>query len=129
MVCMIARQGIPDMPLCARVMGAIAMFTLAVEDGARPISRVFAGRTLTHGHLVLAVTGAMVGVQALYYVAYFVRSPQIAIPHFVQPVACFPIFMGLLFAAMWRNGWMVLRFAAVIVGSLIAVGVALVPRQ
>ncbi|HEY0250163.1 MAG TPA: glycosyltransferase family 39 protein, partial [Kofleriaceae bacterium] len=39
MFCLIARQGIPDMPHCAFVMGALSMFTLAVEDGERPVSR------------------------------------------------------------------------------------------
>src|SRR5262249_35869208 len=29
--CLVARQGIPDMPLVACVMGALAMFTLATE--------------------------------------------------------------------------------------------------
>ncbi len=34
--CLVARQGIPDMPLCATVMGALLLFLLAIEDGDRP---------------------------------------------------------------------------------------------
>ncbi len=122
--CLIARQGIPDMPLCSTVMGAIAMFTLAVEDGERPIARAF-GR-LDHRHLVLGVTGAFVAAQAIYYALYFFHSPQIAVLRFPTPYVFFPLFMGVLFAGMWRNGWMIVRFAPMILGSIIGLTVALV---
>ncbi|MCX5741138.1 MAG: glycosyltransferase family 39 protein, partial [Proteobacteria bacterium] len=36
--CLMARQAIPDMPLAACVVGAIALFTLGVEDGDRAIT-------------------------------------------------------------------------------------------
>ncbi len=133
--CLIARQGMPDMPLVACVMGAMAMFTLSIEDGERPITTAFSiplpgtrRISIGHGHLVLAVCGAFVGAQAIYYALYFLRSPHLAVARFPQPVAFFPVFMGLLFAAMWRNGWMVLRFISVIVGSIAALGVGLVNR-
>ena len=38
MFCMIARNAIPDMPMVACTIGALALFTLAVEDGERPIT-------------------------------------------------------------------------------------------
>src|SRR5664279_1282703 len=71
--CLIARQGIPDMPHCAFVMGALAMLTLAIEDGEHPISPWLSLRigtrvlVVNHAQLVLAVTGAFVGTQAVYY--------------------------------------------------------------
>ncbi len=104
--CLIARQGIPDMPLCSTVMGAIAMFTLAIEDGERPIGRAF-GR-VDHRQLVLGVCGAFVIAQALYYVAYFIHSPQLAVVRFPTPVLFFPLFMGLLLTGLWSGGWMLI---------------------
>ena len=129
--CLIARQGIPDMPLVACVMGAMSMFVLAMEDGDRPITVAFVFRSIqiTQRELVLAVTGLLVGAQAIYYTAYFALSPQLAIRGFPPPVLFFPVFMALLFAGMWRNGWMIVRFVPVVVGSLIAMGVAAAKRR
>jgi 4-amino-4-deoxy-L-arabinose transferase-like glycosyltransferase len=130
--CLVARQGIPDMPLVACVMGAIAMFTLAIEDGERPIATAFsipwpwsASRRLVidHRHILLALTGAFVASQAIYYALYFIHSPQLAVRAFPSPPAFFLVFMGLLFAGLWRNGWILLRFLSVIIGSLVALGV------
>src|SRR2546429_8883712 len=52
------------MPLVACVMGAIAMFAMAVEDGERPIETAFTlplpGRrrlAVDHRHLLLAICG------------------------------------------------------------------------
>jgi hypothetical protein len=36
MFCMIARQAIPDMPMVACTIGALALLALAVEDGETP---------------------------------------------------------------------------------------------
>ncbi|HET9990603.1 MAG TPA: glycosyltransferase family 39 protein, partial [Kofleriaceae bacterium] len=133
--CLISRQGIPDMPHCACVMGALAMFTLALEDGERPLSRAFSIRfgrrrlEIDHAQLVLAVTGAFVAAQAIYYAIYFIQAPQLAVLRFPSPVIFFPLFMGLLFAGLWRSGWMVVRFVPVIVGSLIGMGVAIARHQ
>jgi len=133
--CLISRQGIPDMPHCACVMGALSLFTLAIEDGERPLARAFSIRfgrrrlEIDHAQLALAVTGAFVAVQAIYYMIYFIEVPQLAVLRFPSPVIFFPLFMGLLFAGLWRNGWMVVRFVPVIVGSLIGMGVALAKRQ
>jgi 4-amino-4-deoxy-L-arabinose transferase-like glycosyltransferase len=133
--CLISRQGIPDMPHCAFVMGALAMFTLAVEDGDRPVSRAFSLRlgshrfTIDHGQIALAAIGAWVIGQMLYYVIYFHNSPQLAITRFPSPLVFFPLFMGLLFAGLWRSGFMIVRFVPVIVGALIGIGVALAKRR
>ncbi|MFT3691512.1 MAG: hypothetical protein QM831_00105 [Kofleriaceae bacterium] len=131
MFCLISRQSIPDMPHAAFVMGALSMFTLAVEDGDRAISRAFRiGRwQIDQAQVVLGVTGAFVGIQILYYVQYFFVSPQLAIPRFPSPVLFFPLFMGLLFAGMWRNGWMIVRFIPVILGSLAGIIHALIQRR
>ena len=122
MFCLIARQGIPDMPLCACVMGAMAMFVLAMEDGDRPLGAVFRirGRAVTQREIVLAATGALIGVQAIYFTAYFAISPQLMIRGFPPPVVFFPVFAALLFAGMWPSGWMIVRFVPVVVGSIIA---------
>ena len=76
--CLIARQGIPDMPLCATVMGAVAMFIMAMEDGDEPASR-----TALRG--MLGVCGGFVVVQAIYYGLYFALSPRIALRAFPAP--------------------------------------------
>ena len=133
--CLIARQGIPDMPHCAFVMGALSMLTLAIEDGERPISQWLSLRigtrvlVVNHAQLVLALTGAFVGVQAIYYTLYFHYSPQLAVLRFPSPVVFFPLFMGLLFAGLWRGGWTIVRFVPVIVGALVGIVVAAVRRR
>jgi 4-amino-4-deoxy-L-arabinose transferase-like glycosyltransferase len=134
--CLVSRQGIPDMPLCACVMGAMAMFTLAMEDGDRPVSVAFSIRYLIgrrfaidHKQVVLAAAGLIVGIQAIYYTAYFAISPQVAIRNFPMPVLFFPVLMSLLFAGMWRSGWMIVRFVPVVVGSIIAMIVAAVKSR
>jgi 4-amino-4-deoxy-L-arabinose transferase-like glycosyltransferase len=128
---LVARQGIPDMPLVACVMGAMSMFVLAMEDGERPITTALSirGFKLDHRALVLGATGLLVGVQAIYYTVYFALSPRLAIIGFPPAVIFFPVFMGLLFAGMWRSGWMIVRFVPVVVGSLIAMGVAAAKRR
>ena len=96
--CLIARQGIPDMPLCATVMGATALFILAVEDDDRPASRraVWA---------MLGVCGGFVALQALYAAVYFTRSPWLAIPKFPNPAIVLPALMAVLLVALWSRPW------------------------
>ena len=126
--CLISRQGIPDMPLVACVMGAMATFALAMEDGDRPVSQLFAIRrrrlhvAIDQKQLVLGACGLLIGVQAIYYACYFAFSPQIVIPRFPTPAVFFPVLMGVLFAGLWRGGWTVVRFISVVVGTAIAVG-------
>ena len=106
MFCLISRQGIPDMPHCAFVIGALAMFVLAIEDGERPAGR--------HVALVFGLTGAFVGVQLIYYALYFWFSPQLAVPRFPSPVVVFPLVMGVLFAGVWRCGWLLQRLVPLV---------------
>jgi 4-amino-4-deoxy-L-arabinose transferase-like glycosyltransferase len=100
--CLIARQGIPDMPLCATVMGSIAMFIMAVEDGDRPASR----RAIWW---MLGVCGGFVVVQAIYYAIYFALWPRIAIRVFPLPAVFLPAFMAVLLAGIASPVWRVYR--------------------
>jgi 4-amino-4-deoxy-L-arabinose transferase-like glycosyltransferase len=96
--CLIARQGIPDMPLCMTVMGAIALFILAVEDGARPASR----RAIWS---LLGVCGGFVVAQALYAAVYFTLSPWLAIPKYPNPAIVIPALLCVLLVALWSRPW------------------------
>jgi len=126
MFCMIARQAIPDMPLVACLIGALAMFTMATEHGDRPIDVAFTLRVrrriihVDHLHIFLAIVGGFLLLQCVYYVLYFIASPRLAVRQFPSPVLFFPLFMGLLFGGLSRVGWMIVRFPFVIIGSAIA---------
>jgi 4-amino-4-deoxy-L-arabinose transferase-like glycosyltransferase len=126
MFCLIARQAIPDMPLLACLIGALAMFTMAAENGERPIGVAFTLRLgrlraeVTHLHVFFALVGGFLLVQCVYYVLYFLASPRIAVRQFPNPVLFFPLLMGLLFGGLSRTGWMIVRFPFVIIGSAIA---------
>jgi 4-amino-4-deoxy-L-arabinose transferase-like glycosyltransferase len=100
--CLIARQGIPDMPLCATVMGAIAMFIMAIEDGDRPAAR-------REVWSMLGVCGGFVVVQAIYYAIYFALSPRIAVRVFPYPAVFLPLMMAVMLAAMVSPVWHVIR--------------------
>jgi hypothetical protein len=78
-------------------MGALAMFTMAVEDGDRPISVVGhlrLGRyrfAIDARHVILAIVGGFVVAQAVYYGGYFIASPSLAIPgRFPSPAVWLP---------------------------------------
>ncbi len=124
--CLVARQAIPDMPLVACIMGSIALFTLATEDGERPITTAFTLRfgrrrlDITPLHVFLAIVGGLLLLQCAYYVLYFIASPRIAVRQFPNPIIFFPLLMGLLFGGLSRIGWMIVRFPFVILGTLIA---------
>jgi 4-amino-4-deoxy-L-arabinose transferase-like glycosyltransferase len=124
-VSLIARQALPDTPLLGCVMGALACFALAMEDGERPFSHI---ATLRFGrrrviidarHLFLLIVGGFVVVQCVYYVLYFIAAPRLAV-RFANPVMFFPLFMGLLLGGLSRHGWLVVRFPFVILGTLIS---------
>ena len=83
--CLIARQGITDMPLAACVIGAIAMFAVANEAGDTPLDplwRFQLGRRRTlsidHRHVFLLIVGGFLLWQAVYYVLYFTAHPRLA---------------------------------------------------
>jgi 4-amino-4-deoxy-L-arabinose transferase-like glycosyltransferase len=124
--CLIARQGIPDMPLCACVMGAIALFTMAVEDGERPIMALgqvrIGSRMLPWDarHIVLGLICGFVVVQALYYASYFAASPQLAVRMRLAPVALWlPAMMILMLVALHRHGWLIVRGLPVAIGGIV----------
>jgi 4-amino-4-deoxy-L-arabinose transferase-like glycosyltransferase len=125
--CLVARQGIPDMPLTACVMGALALFAMAVEDGDRPIAprgRIqLAGRAVVWDarHVVLGLIGAMVVVQAIYYAIYFATSPQLAVRgRMPSPALWLPLAMVVGLGALGRDGWLIARLPALLVGGIVS---------
>jgi 4-amino-4-deoxy-L-arabinose transferase-like glycosyltransferase len=125
MFCLIARQAIPDMPMVACTIGALALLALAVEDGERPIAplaRLWRGRvTLDARHVVLGVAAGCVLLQAAYYADYFTRMPLLGVRGRVpNPAVWLPGLMVLLLVGMWRDGWRIARLPLVLVGGVIA---------
>jgi 4-amino-4-deoxy-L-arabinose transferase-like glycosyltransferase len=135
--CLIARQAIPDMPLTACVIGALSLFTLAIEDGDRPILRlghIRLGRRLVAWdarHVALALVGSVIVLQALYYVTYFAASPWLAVRTVLPtPALWLPALMLLMLAALGRDGWLVLRLPFVLIGGIFAaIANAPMPRR
>ncbi|MGE5181588.1 MAG: ArnT family glycosyltransferase [Acidobacteriota bacterium] len=113
--CLVARQAIPDMPLVACTIGALALFALALEDGDRPIPVLYRSRLggrfvgIDARHVTLALVGGFVAWQALYYLVYFVVSPQLAIRAVVPPAVLLPVMMALMLFGMWSGVWGWLR--------------------
>jgi len=132
MFCMIARQAMPDMPLAACAMGAIALLVLAVEDGERPcapLARV-AGRALDARHVVLGLAGGFVAVQAIYYAGYLATSPELAIRGARTAAIWLPAAMGVGLAGLSRRGWLIVRLPLVLLGGVIcAIAGAPVPPR
>jgi 4-amino-4-deoxy-L-arabinose transferase-like glycosyltransferase len=127
--CLVARQGIPDMPLVACVMGALAMFTMAVEDGDRPVDTAFSIRlpgrrrfAVDHRHVLFAICGGFVVVQAIYYAIYFTVSPRLALARFPNPAIVLPGLMVLMLAALSAPGYKFARLVPFLIGSGLAFG-------
>src|SRR6185503_15819986 len=123
--CLVARQGIPDMPLVACIMGALALFAMAIEDGDRPIAPRAAAGGIRIGrqalawdarHVVLGVVGAVVVIQAIYYAGYFAMSPQLAVRMRFPPAIWLPAMMLLMLVALHRDGWLIVRLPFLVVG-------------
>jgi len=123
MFCLIARQAIPDMPHTACVMGAIAMFALAMEDGDRPISTVFRlgsrGVAIKAHHVLGLLIGSFVFVQVGYY-AWYLAATALAIRAPIAPAITLPLFMIAMLAALFRDGWLVVRAPLVFLGGVIS---------
>ncbi|MCE9572748.1 MAG: hypothetical protein K8W52_06285 [Deltaproteobacteria bacterium] len=104
--CLVARQAITDMPLAACVMGAMAMFAMATQDGDRPI-RPFArpfGIALDMRHVFFAIIGGFVAIQAVYYAGYLfanANAGRLAVKDFPQPHLILPAAM--LFCLAYQN--------------------------
>ncbi|HLL23904.1 MAG TPA: hypothetical protein VK427_17320, partial [Kofleriaceae bacterium] len=122
---MIARNAIPDMPLVACTMGAIAMFAMAIEAGdrpLRPLGFLFRRRIAFDArHVVLGLAGAFVVWQAVYYAIYFTTSPHIALRTRMPPPALWlPLLTLLMFGGVARDGWLILRLPVVLLGGIVA---------
>lgn len=124
--CMIARNAMPDMPMVACTIGALSLFTMALEDGNRQLlplwrPRLF-GRTLSFDarHVVLGLACGFIVIQAAYYAFYFIMSPQLAVRgRMPSPALWLPLLMLLGVGAMSRTGWLVLRLPFVLIGGII----------
>ncbi|MGE5185393.1 MAG: ArnT family glycosyltransferase [Acidobacteriota bacterium] len=118
--CFIAREAVPDMPLTATTIGALALFALAIEDGDHAIpvlARVRLGTRLVAidaRHVTLALVGGMIAWQAVYYLVYFLVSPQLAMRPTLPPAIWIPAMMVLLVVPLWSPVWRWLRRALVV---------------
>jgi 4-amino-4-deoxy-L-arabinose transferase-like glycosyltransferase len=125
MFCMIARNAIPDMPMVACTMGAIALLILAFEDGDRPITprgALFRGRLHYDArHIVVGICGGFVLLQAIYYAVYFAGGPQLGVRGAIpNPAVWLPLGMLLMLAALSHDGWLIFRLPTVLLGGVIA---------
>jgi 4-amino-4-deoxy-L-arabinose transferase-like glycosyltransferase len=123
MFCMMARMAIPDMPMVACTIGAVALFTLALEDGERPIRPLWQrGRLRIDGrHVVLALAGGFVAIQAVDYAIYFIAAPRLGINgRILTPALWLPLMMAAMLGGLSRDGWLVLRLPFVLIGGVLA---------
>ena len=122
---MIARNAIPDMPMTACTIGAIALFTMAVEsdDGLAPLVAWPRRRiSLDARHVVMLLAGGFVLLQAAYYLVYFISAPQLALRgRVVNPAVWLPAVMAVLVLATFhRDGMLILRLPFLLFGAVIA---------
>ncbi|MFN0253821.1 MAG: ArnT family glycosyltransferase [Kofleriaceae bacterium] len=125
MFAMISRNAIPDMPLVACTMGAIALFTMAVEDGARPIHPLFHFTRrripIDARHVVFALAGGFVLVQAIYYAVHFAQQPGLGVRGRIpNPALWLPLMMVFVLAALHRDFFLIVRLPSILVGGIIA---------
>lgn len=73
---LISRQAITDMPMCACLIGALALFAMMVHEGHKPLRRWWSG--LTAEHVMLAALTVFVLWQSIYLGVYFHRQPRLA---------------------------------------------------
>ena len=124
--CMIARNAIPDMPMVACTIGALSLFTMAVEDGDRPLLPLWKLRLLGRNvafdarHVVLGLACGFILLQAAYYAFYFIMSPQLAVRgRMPSPALWLPLLMVLGVGAMSRTGFLILRLPFLFFGGLV----------
>ncbi len=122
--CLVSRQAIPDMPLVACTMGALALFTLAMEDGDRPITRWSWRRgriQLDARHVVLGVFGGFVVVQLVYDTVYFATIGDWAFRgNLPNPAIWLPLLGIIGLGGMFRDGFAMMRAPFVLLGAPIA---------
>ena len=126
-ICLVARQGMPDMPLTACVIGALSLFAMALEDGERPIAPLgtlrLGRRALTWDarHVVVGLVVSVIAIQALYYLVYFIAAPQLAVRgRMPTPALWLPGLMAIGAFALHRDGWLVARLPFLLVGGIVA---------
>ncbi|MBA3456801.1 MAG: glycosyltransferase family 39 protein [Deltaproteobacteria bacterium] len=120
MFCMIARNAMPDMPLTACTIGAIALFILALEDGERPIVPFLRlGKLgIDARHVTMAIVGGIIVIQAIYYAIYFISAPQLAMrSKLPSPAIWLPLLMLLLLGATHHAVWKGIRVPFVKIGG------------
>nr|HEX4317304.1 glycosyltransferase family 39 protein [Kofleriaceae bacterium] len=125
--CLVARQAIPDMPLVSTVIGALAMFLMACEDGDRPIApfaTLKLGRLrvpLDARHVLLAIVGGFIAVQAVYYAIYFTEAPGLAVRgKVINPAFALPLGMAFLAMQLSRDGFAIARILPIGIGGIIS---------
>jgi len=106
---LVARQALPDTPLLACTLGAIALFILATEDGERPATRRARVALYT-------LAGGFVVAQALYYVG-----------HATTPLLL-PLAMLVALVAQARDGLTLLRMPLLALGG-VSVELRALPRR
>ncbi len=124
MFAMISRNAIPDMPMVACTIGAIALFTMATEDGdpLRPLFHVpwrRRGTAIDARHVVLVLAVGFVLIQALYFTINLASSPDLAFRRGIQRglmalLVTSPLTVGMIVgvAALNRKVWAVVRTPA-----------------
>lgn len=124
---LVARQGITDMTLVACMMGAIAMWLMALELGESPVTRDRFRIPGTHRWLgvsawwpLVVLIGGFVLAQALYYAVYFTVTPELAPGvRFPLPQVILPAAMALGVGALWSLR-LTVRLPFLLLGVLIA---------
>ncbi|MBA3540607.1 MAG: glycosyltransferase family 39 protein, partial [Deltaproteobacteria bacterium] len=118
--CLIARQAIPDMPLVACTMGAIALFTMSVEDGERAIvPRWYLTRRwripLDARHVLFGLAGGFVVIQIAYDTLYFARSREFAMMGLgPNPALWLPLLAIIGLGVLARDGFTILRLPLIL---------------
>ncbi|MEZ4358980.1 MAG: glycosyltransferase family 39 protein [Kofleriaceae bacterium] len=133
---LVARQGITDMTLVACMMGAVAMWLMALELGDAPVEtepwRVPGTRRwlrLSAWWPLVAIVGGFVLAQALYYAYYFTTQPRLAPGvRFPLPGVVLPVAMALGVGAMFSLR-LTLRLPALLLGVLLAAARGAIPRE
>lgn len=139
---LVARQGITDMTLVACMMGAVAMWLMALELGDRPAGATADATSvaitapsrwrhmLASPWLPLAViVGGFLLAQAVYYAVYFTVSPRLAPGvRFPVPQIVLPVMMALLVGALFSFR-LTLRLPFLLLGVLVAAARGAIPYE
>jgi 4-amino-4-deoxy-L-arabinose transferase-like glycosyltransferase len=130
---LVARQGITDMTLVACMMGAIAMWLMAIEVGDRPVAKEpLSGPRRLAGNAwapLVVVVGGFLLAQAVYYAVYFTASPRLApgvrfpVPNVILPLA---MTLGVVALLSLR---LTLRLPFLLIGVLLAAARGAIPRE